>query len=478
MPWDRGACYSSRARKGGRDLELHLTAEQLRQRGGVLDELLNVLFYSAVIIDDQARILFINRNGGSYTGYTQEEAVGVYLYDHTESDDWRRALRGETVLGAVANIARKKCVSNFYPVRDGERVVGALGVIPYKGFREMKEAISAYAALELGTPTQVYTQLSRIRGNYTLDDFVGESGKVRRLKEQCLRAARTRHPILLIGETGCGKEILASAIHEVYRGEEVTPFIKINCTAIPNELLESEFFGHEKGAFTGANTLKHGKFELAENGPILLDEIGDMDLRLQGKLLRVLEEKEFERVGGARLLPLKARVVASTNRDLWQLCREGKFRTDLYYRLNLIEIRVPALRERREDVYLLVEHFRKAQEEVVTFTDEAYDFFFHYDGPGNVRELRNLIIRLSILCPGRPVGVPLIREMLHLEAAPSAPPVEDEEKGRILEAVRRSGGNLTAAARALGIGRTTLYARLKRLGLEHLCRSRRGSGGE
>lgn len=451
-------------------MPIHLTKRQIYERGGPVDELLDCLFYSAVIMDKNAKILFINKHAGELTGFTQEEAIGEMIAAHARGDDWKRALAGETVIGAVTEIGGRKCLTSVYPIVDNGEIIGALGVIPYKNLKDLKRAVAMQESVELGQSREIYTELARVRGSYVLEDFIGENKKVLQVLEQCRRAAKTDHPILLIGETGCGKEILASGIHEIYRGEQVTPFVKINCTAIPHDLLESELFGHERGAFTGAVTTKRGKFELAENGTILLDEIGDMDLGLQGKLLRVLEEKEFERVGGIRLYPLKARIIASTNKDLWQLCTEGKFRTDLYYRLNIIEIEIPPLRKRREDVYLLTAYFLKTAENPICLTDEAYEALFQYDWPGNVRQLKNFITRLSVLYPGQKIDAALIRRMLnknHQSAGPSKEAgirsaVMEGEKACIVQALEANGYQITKTAKALGIGRTTLYEKMKK----------------
>src|SRR5262252_4858994 len=235
-------------------------------------------------------------------------------------------------------------------------------------------------------------------------EIVGESAAIRALREQITTAAPTTGRVLIHGENGSGKELVARAIH-VQSARREYAFVEVNCAAIPEELIESELFGHEKGAFTGALARRRGKFELADGGTLFLDEIGDMSLKTQAKVLRALEEQAFERVGGKDTIRVDVRVIAASNRDLEALIREGRFREDLYYRLNVIPIEVPALRRRREDVPLLVEHFLKAfsaeyGKRPKTLSGEAMGYFMVYDWPGNVRELRNMVERLVIMTPG------------------------------------------------------------------------------
>jgi DNA-binding NtrC family response regulator len=300
---------------------------------------------------------------------------------------------------------------------------------------------------------------------------------VRELLDRCRQAAATRYPVLITGETGTGKEILAGAIHSTAFPSGSAPYVKINCTAIPDNLLESELFGHEKGAFTGAVTAKKGKFELAGGGSILLDEIGEMDLRMQSKLLRVLEEREFERLGGSRMQVMNTRVMASTNADLHALADRGRFRADLYYRLSTIEIRVPPLRERVSDIPLLVEHFVQRESLSVRFSPEALEQLQTYRWPGNVRQLRNTVLRLGIGAAGETLGADQVRAALPQESVPADPAVpaasprpapstmEEAERQAILDALASCGGNQSQAAQRLGVGRTTLYRKMKKYGI-------------
>src|SRR5947207_6107094 len=239
-------------------------------------------------------------------------------------------------------------------------------------------------------------------------EIIGESAPIRRLREQIATAAPTTGRVLIRGSNGSGKELVARAIHARSARRE-RPFVEVNCAAIPEELIESELFGHEKGAFTGALARRRGKFELADGGTLFLDEIGDMSLKTQAKVLRALEEQAFERVGGKDTIQVDVRVIAASNRDLEALIRAGRFREDLYYRLNVIPIEVPALRTRKDDITKLVDHFvavfcAENGKRPKTMSGEALGYFLAYDWPGNVRELRNMVERLVIMAPGDLIG--------------------------------------------------------------------------
>jgi two-component system nitrogen regulation response regulator NtrX len=304
--------------------------------------------------------------------------------------------------------------------------------------------------------------------------MIGASQAWLRAVEQASMAARSDARVLLIGESGTGKELLAAHIH--YSSPFASgPFVKVNCAAIPTELLETELFGHEKGSFTGATGMRRGKFELADGGTIFLDEVGDLHGASQAKLLRVLQEGEFHRVGGEQIIHVSVRVIAATNRDLAGMVAQEKFREDLYYRLSVVPIRVPALRERPHDVRLLAEYFlddfcarnnfkpKKLDESVFPPLDS-------YHWPGNARELRNVVERMAILTPGErltrdsiPVEIRVQRETGQKSTIQEAR--ESAEREHILRALEESSWNVSGAARALGMERTNLHKRIRALGL-------------
>jgi formate hydrogenlyase transcriptional activator len=337
-----------------------------------------------------------------------------------------------------------------------------------------------------------------IRSEFNFEEIIGDSPSLRRTLFQVELAAPAGTTVLVLGETGTGKELIARALHNLSPRRERT-FVKVNCAAIPAGLLESELFGHERGAFTGALTQKIGRFEFADKGTLFLDEVGDLPLELQPKLLRVLQEQEFERLGSNRLLHVDVRVVAATNGDLAQLVEEKKFRSDLYYRLNVFPIVIPPLRERREDVPLLVRYFvqkmsRRQNKTVEYVPSDVMDALVNYSWPGNIRELENLIERAVLLSPGKELQVPIAelkasrsnvpRPVLGTDSVDMAPlnntvapagaagplaTLEETQRRHILRALRQTEWRLSGprgAAKLLGMKRTTLQARMRKLGIK------------
>jgi two-component system nitrogen regulation response regulator NtrX len=304
--------------------------------------------------------------------------------------------------------------------------------------------------------------------------MIGSSQAFLRAVEQASMAARSDARVLLIGESGTGKELLAEHIH---RSSPFAsgPFVKVNCAAIPTELLETELFGHEKGAFTGAAGARRGKFELADGGTLFLDEIGDLHAASQAKLLRVLQEGEFHRVGGEQSIRVSVRVISATNRDLATLVSQEKFREDLYYRVSVVPVRVPALRERLQDIRLLAEYFledfcARNNFKPKTITDDVYPVLESYTWPGNARELKNAVERMAILSNGERLtrdSVP-VEIRLQRDNAPRSSVQEaraSAERDHIMRALEESNWNVSGAARALGMERTNLHKRIRALGI-------------
>jgi two-component system nitrogen regulation response regulator NtrX len=304
--------------------------------------------------------------------------------------------------------------------------------------------------------------------------MIGETPVWRRAVEQASLAARSDARVLLIGESGTGKELLAAHIHQLspFSGGA---FVKVNCAAIPTELLESELFGHEKGAFTGASSARRGKFELADGGTLFLDEVGDLHAASQAKLLRVLQEGEFHRVGGEQTIKVSVRVVSATNRDLAALVQQEKFREDLYYRLSVVPIRVPSLRERPQDLRLLARYFledfcARNNFKPKELDESVYPVLEAHGWPGNARELRNVIERMAILTQGEHLGREAIPVEIRVqrETGPKSTiqeARESAEREHILRALEESSWNVSGAARALGMERTNLHKRIRALGL-------------
>ncbi len=321
---------------------------------------------------------------------------------------------------------------------------------------------------------------SNTNEKYGFDNIIGQSAKMREMFELVNKVADCDSTILLNGETGTGKGLVAKAIHRKSKRKN-KPFISINCGAIPENLLESELFGHVRGAFTGATTSKLGKFELADGGTILLDEIGDMSSDLQVKVLKVLEEGEFEQVGGSKTLKVDVRIIAATHRDLSEEVQKGHFREDLYYRLYVIPLMLPSLRERMSDIPYLVSYFmeksnQKNNREVIGFSEEALNLMMGYTWPGNVRELKNLVERLVVLTgSGKIAARDLPRELRNVQRSEFSTALElsddgiclnsavtEFEKSLILQSLEKTKWVKNKAAKLLHLNRTTLVEKIKR----------------
>jgi formate hydrogenlyase transcriptional activator len=354
--------------------------------------------------------------------------------------------------------------------RDQRRFEQIIGTSPalesaYREIAELKDKVAQ---------EQLYLE-EEIRAAADFEGIVGQSSALRQVLQLVEAVATSDATVLLLGETGTGKELFARAIHDRSRRKD-RALVKLNCAAIPTGLLESELFGHERGAFTGAVSQKIGRLELADQGTLLLDEVGDIPLELQPKLLRVLQEREFERLGSTRTQRVDVRVVAATHRNLQEMIVEKQFRSDLYYRLNVFPISIPSLRERPGDIPLLVRHFvrqtaRRMNKAIDTIPCETMDVLEQYQWPGNIRELENLIERAVILSSGQVLRVPL--RDLHTHIAPGhnserSQTMEEVERKHILTTLKETRWILSGpegAATRLGLNRSTLYFRMKKLGI-------------
>jgi formate hydrogenlyase transcriptional activator len=387
------------------------------------------------------------------------------------------------------------------PLSGRNRVLGTLGLVraehtPYsKDEIDFLTRVSSQIALAVENAL-AYREISElkdklaqeklyleeeIRIDRRTDDVIGDGPVLREVLRQVEVVAPTDSAVLVTGETGTGKELIARAVHRHSIRRDRT-FVKLNCAAIPTGLLESELFGHEKGAFTGAVERRTGRFELADGGTLFLDEVGEIDLAMQVKILRVLEERAFERVGGSKTINVDVRLIAASNRDLKKLVKEGKFREDLFYRLSVVGVDLPPLRERRDDIPLLISTFvRECSADngkpVREITQEAVNVLMSYDWPGNVRELRNTIEQMVVLARGERLtlrDVPAaIRTGADLTKISVVRPgvtmtVEEAERQLIIQALKECDGNRTRAASRIGMSRRTLHRKLKRYGLEDL----------
>lgn len=433
------------------------------------------------VTDYDGHIIYVNPAFCRITGITFEERTKQNIYDASPDGALALALKSrKPVKGYRTKVggSNAEVISNAVPIIIDEQLVGAVVI-----FQHITDIIKLTE--ELRKRTHIIQNLSDKYGQVTKSKYCFENvvGNSHAIKE-CIRigqlAAKTNSTVLVLGETGTGKELFAHAIHQASDRKE-RPFIAINCAAIPESLLESELFGYARGAFTGATKDKIGKFELANSGTLFLDEIGDMNLLLQAKLLRVLQEREVERVGGNRPISIDVRVIAATNRNLKRLIREGSFREDLYYRLNVIEISLPSLRDRVEDIVNLANHTvkklnRRLGKKVIGLSQDAVSIFHNYLWPGNVRELENVLERVMVTTETNFITLREISsyisypETLKLKTAvEEILPLDQVEKMMIERALRRYGCNVAGkklAAQFLNISLATLYNKLKKYNIE------------
>ena len=435
-----------------------------------------------LIVDDEENIgrslkLILEREGYAVgTCLTAGEAKAfsqrpdVYLIDVRLPDgsgiDLVRWLRANDVTAPVLMISGHGTIAEAVEATRA----GAFDFLE-KPLSRDKVLLSLRHALEERKLRDENQQLRELAGAARM---IGSSAAYLKVVEQATLAARTDARVLLTGESGTGKELLAAHIHaeSPFAGG---PFVKVNCAAIPTELIESELFGHEKGAFTGATTARRGKFELADNGTLFLDECGDLHAASQAKLLRVLQEGEFHRVGGEQPIRVSVRVVAATNRDLTEMVAQQKFREDLYYRLCVVPVRVPSLRERVEDIRSLAEYFlaefcARNNFRSKTFEPEAVEALEQHSWPGNIRELRNVVERMAILSDGGALGAATVPVEIRSGKAAAKGNLretrESAEREHILRTLEEAQWNVSSAARALGMERTNLHKRIRALGIE------------
>lgn len=437
-----------------------------------------------VIVDDEENIgrslrLILEREGYSVTAllsaaaFAQAPRADLYLFDVRLPDgngiDLLRRVLAQQPEAPVLMI------SGHATIQDAVEAVktGAFDFLEKPLSRE-RVLLAIARAFEQRSLKEENSRLKEQLGSGPR--MIGTSPAFTRVVEQATLAARSDARVLLIGESGTGKELLAAHIHQSSPFAS-GPFVKVNCAAIPNELIESELFGHEKGAFTGATAMRRGKFELADGGTLFLDEIGDLAAASQAKLLRVLQEGEFHRVGGEQSIRVQVRVVSATNKDLAALAQKQLFREDLYYRLSVMPIRVPSLRERASDIHAMVEYFleefcRRNSFKPKTVDPAAIDALSCYHWPGNARELRNIVERMAILSPGEcigedavPVEITLAREVSGVSRNSLHEARESAEREALLKALDETGWNVSQAARSLGLERTNLHKRMKALQL-------------
>jgi transcriptional regulator with PAS, ATPase and Fis domain len=463
------------------------TPDAIRERAvRSLFQMLESICEGAIIVDRHARIVWISDKYLATLGLAHaDEALGRVVEEVIPTSLMRQVVEtGEPILLDIMEIRGQSLVVTRLPMRDEDgAITGALGFVLFDRPQYLKPLMSKFVRLQRDLAAAQRALAEQRRPKYTLSSFVGTSAACLEVKRQARRAAQLDTTVLLQGETGTGKELLAHAIHTVSDRAE-GPFIGINLAAVPETLLEAELFGVSPGAYTGAERRgRDGKLKLADGGTLFLDEVGDMPLVLQSKLLRVLQEQEFEALGSNRVVKVDVRVIAATSRDLQQLVQEGRFRSDLYYRLNVLRINVPPLRARLDDLPALCEVMLERIAErtglpLRELTPEALTALNAHSWPGNVRELRNVLEQVMMMTEGPRLAagdfatvlpaaavypVPGRRQPVRGSVQRLAEAVAQAERVAIAEALQATEGNKVAAAQLLGISRATLYERLAAL---------------
>lgn len=428
--------------------------------------------YGLIVVDDQLRLLFIDKSYAGVLGLDPEKVVGSPIVEVIPTSRLPQVIKtGRPILGEVFHNGHSRLICNRLPLRDGEKVIGAFS---YWVFEVQEQLVSLLESLkeELAYYKEKSHQTSGAR--YQLSDILGESVSIQKLKSSVLTAAPTNSVIFIYGETGTGKELVAHSIHQESR-RFAQPFIKINCAAIPPDLLESELFGYEEGAFTGASRKgKKGRFELAHKGTIFLDEIHHLSLAAQAKLLRVLQEKEVDKLGGSKPIPIDVRIIACTNIDIEERVQAGNFRKDLFYRLNVIPIQMPTLYERLTDLPILAKFFAQKYGSLVglprmEIDPNVFKLLTEYHWPGNVRELEHTIERAISICEGERLRLDdfyWIQEKIRKNISPLRERKLLLQKDEIIYAIEKAEGNKARTARMLGISRQTLYKKIKQLEIQ------------
>ena len=449
---------------------------------GFFKSLLDNMQIGIIVSDAEGILVYINETYARFLNIRIKDSIGKHATEVISNTRLHIVARtGQAEINYPHKFKEIGYLVHRIPIKKNGRIVAVLGLVLFDSATTAVKLAEKLVYLESKLKFAQSELASLYATRYTFDDIIGDSLAMRSLKEEAISAAHNDLPVLITGESGTGKELFAQAIHRE-SARRAYPFVRVNCAAIPKELFESELFGYEKGAFSGAGPKgKAGKFELAHMGTIFLDEIGDMPLELQPKLLRVLELKEFERVGGNKLISSDFRVITATNQNLEQWMESGRFRRDLYYRLNGIPLDIRPLRTRREDIarladYLLQRIAGQGQGEKKSISPAAYKLMERYNWPGNGRELLHVLERTVFSMTGSTIAPPDLPDYLQLPM-PSAPQIEKgttlkaylrtAEKFAIEHALAEANQNKTVAAKMLGIHRTLLYRKMQLLGLSH-----------
>ncbi len=447
--------------------------------GDILYEALEHTYECIVVVNGDGIIVYMNKTYEEFLNV--HNAVGRHVTEIIENTRMHIVAKtGEAEIASVHRIHGRDMIANRIPIFSEGKVVAVIGTVMFQDVRQLYALASTVDRLRQEVDTYKEELRSQFRHKlcamYTFEQIIGESQAFQAVKHFAEKVSKSDTTVLITGESGTGKELFAHAIHAASQ-RSLGPFVRINCAAIPDSLLESELFGYEEGAFTGAARKgKKGKFELAHHGTILLDEIGDMPLSLQAKLLRVLQEKEVERIGGTRPVSVDVRVISSTNQHLQDLVEKKKFREDLFYRLNVVNVSIPPLRERLDDLPLLVYKFLDELQDstglsVKHIEDGAWNVLSGYSWPGNIRQLRNVLERSLYYMDGdtmkaEHVSIPISTNQQQNEICTLKESVRMAEKVAIIRALAATNGNRIQAAKMLDVSKSTLYQKIEDLKID------------
>jgi PAS domain S-box-containing protein len=451
--------------------EIQEKTTELIDQKNKLDAIFNSNIEGTFTIDNDWVVTSFNTSAEKITGYKSSDAIGKKCWEIFNSSICRNGchmeqtlLKGKAMLGNELEIIHRS--GKKVPIRVNSNIL-------------MNNKNEKIGAIETFLDISELKNLSaHLNDFFKYENIVGRNKEIKQIISVLESVSQTDTTVLITGESGTGKELAARAIH-LNSSRKTGPFIAVNCSAFVESLIESELFGHEKGAFTGAIKTKIGKFELAQGGTLFLDEIGDLSIAVQTKLLRVLETREFERVGGNKTIKMDARIIAATNKNLIDEIAAGRFREDLFYRINVINIHLPPLRERMDDLPLIINHFielfnKKFNKNIKQFSSSAFDILMEYNWPGNIRELENVIEHCFVICTGDIIQVECLPKRLREQKFKSAIPLnsnskksfKDAEKELIISVLEKNNHNRTKAAKELNINPSTLWRKMKKLGID------------
>jgi transcriptional regulator with PAS, ATPase and Fis domain len=441
----------------------------------MIEIILENAFEWLVVVDNDGRIIYINENYCKFLEVDRNKAIGSHVTNVIENTRMHKVVEsGTEEVADLQYIKGNYMIANRIPIVVDEEVIGAFGSVIFRDTSEWMQMSSHVK--NMMSKIQSYIQDINTGVKYNLNDIIGTSEGIKELKDKAQMIAPSDISILIRGESGTGKELFAHSIHQLSE-RSGQPFIKVNCAAIPEQLLESELFGYEEGAFTGAKKGgKKGKFQLAHKGTLFLDEIGDMPLNMQAKLLRVLQEGEVEAVGASRVHQVNVRIIAATNRPLEKMMEEKRFRSDLYYRINVIPFVIPPLRERKEDIEMLADFFlaksmKSSGKRIQGFQQEVLDIFTSYSWPGNLRELENVINASTYLSNENQISLSSLPQYMkagnlyNVESKTLKEIIEDTEKKVLEQSMKKFQEDKRKMASSLGISKSTMYEKLNKYNL-------------